>query len=55
MKKNEEHTIIFIIGIIIAAGIAAYRGAEFDLFTIIGVFIGGLMIFGGIVTILQRW
>ena len=52
MKKNEEHTIIFIIGIIIAAGIAAYRGAEFDLFTIIGVFIGGLMIFGGIVTIL---
>ena len=55
MKKNEEHTIIFIIGIIIAAGIAAYRGSEFDLFTIIGIFFGGLMIFGGIVTILQRW
>ena len=42
-------------GIIIATGIALYRGADFDLFTIIGIFFGGLMIFGGIVTLLQRW
>tara|TARA_Y100000768_G_scaffold249170_1_gene189171 strand:- start:150 stop:317 length:168 start_codon:yes stop_codon:yes gene_type:complete len=55
MKRKDEHTIIFLIGIIIAAGIALYRGAEFDLFTIIGIFFGGLMIFGGIVTLLQRW
>jgi len=55
MKKKDEHTIIFLIGIIIAAGIALYRGADFDLFTIIGIFFGGLMIFGGIVTLLQRW
>tara|TARA_Y100000816_G_C25950521_1_gene495809 strand:- start:228 stop:395 length:168 start_codon:yes stop_codon:yes gene_type:complete len=55
MKRKDEHTIIFLIGIVIAAGIALYRGADFDLFTIIGIFIGGLMIFGGIVTLLQRW
>ena len=53
--KNKEHNLIFVIGIIIAAGVAAYRGAEFDLFTIVGIFIGGLMIFGAIVTILQKW
>ena len=51
----KEHNYIFVIGIIIAAGVAAYRGAEFDLFTIIGIFIGGLMIFGAIVTILQKY
>ena len=53
--KNKEHNLIFVIGLLIAAGIAAYRGAEFDLFTIIGIFFGGLMIFGTIVTLLQRW
>jgi|TARA_Y100000294_G_C8501751_1_gene315098 hypothetical protein len=53
--KNKEHNLIFVIGLLIAAGIAAYRGAEFDLFTIIGIFFGGLMIFGAIVTLLQRW
>ena len=52
---SKEHNLIFVIGIIIAAGVAAYRGVEFDLFTIIGIFIGGLMIFGAIVTILQKW
>lgn len=55
MKRKDEHTVIFLIGIIIAAGVALYRGADFDLFTIIGIFFGGLMIFGGIVTLLQRW
>ncbi len=55
MKKNDEHNIILVIGIIIAAGIAMYRGAEFNWFTVIGIFFGGLMIFGAIVTILQRW
>jgi hypothetical protein len=29
--------------------------AEFDLFTIVGIFIGGFMIFGAIVTILHKW
>tara|TARA_B100000795_G_scaffold69427_1_gene48394 strand:+ start:85 stop:249 length:165 start_codon:yes stop_codon:yes gene_type:complete len=53
--KNKEHNLIFVIGICIAAGVAAYRGAEFNLFTLIGVFIGGLMIFGAIVTLLQKW
>tara|TARA_B100000780_G_scaffold212026_1_gene151788 strand:- start:237 stop:401 length:165 start_codon:yes stop_codon:yes gene_type:complete len=53
--KNKEHNLIFVIGIFIAAGVAAYRGAEFNLFTLIGVFIGGLMIFGAIVTLLQKW
>ena len=53
--KNKEHNLIFVIGLLIAAGIAAYRGAEFDLFTIIGIFFGGLMISGTIVTLLQRW
>ena len=52
---SKEHNLIFVIGIIIAAGVAAYRGAEFDLFTIVGIFIGSLMIFGAIVTILQKW
>ena len=55
MKRKDEHTMIFLVGIIIAAGIALYRGADFDLFTIIGILFGGLMIFGGIVTLLQRW
>ena len=55
MKRKDEHTIIFLIGIIIAAGIALNRGADFDLFTIIGIFFVGLMIVGGIVTLLQRW
>ena len=31
--KNKEHNLIFVIGILIAAGVAAYRGAEFNLFT----------------------
>tara|TARA_B100000787_G_scaffold11999_1_gene8830 strand:- start:615 stop:779 length:165 start_codon:yes stop_codon:yes gene_type:complete len=53
--KNKEHNLIFVIGILIAAGVAAYRGTEFNLFTLIGIFIGGLMIFGAIVTILQKW
>jgi hypothetical protein len=55
MKRNDEHTVIFIISLMIAAGIASYRGLAFDLFTIIGIFMGGLMIFGAIVTLLQRW
>jgi hypothetical protein len=55
MKRNKEHNIILIIGILIAAGIASYKGLEFNLFTILGILIGGLMIFGAIVTILQRW
>ena len=38
MKRNDEHTVIFIISLMIAAGIASYRGLAFDLFTIIGIF-----------------
>ena len=55
MKKNEEHTFILIVGIIIATCIALYRGLEFDLLTIIGIFFAGLMIFGTIVTLFKRW
>ena len=39
MKRKDEHTMIFLVGIIIASGIALYRGADFDLFTIIGILI----------------
>ena len=53
--KNNEHNLIFVVSLFIAGGIAVYRGAEFDLLTVIGIFIGGLMIFGAIVTILQKW
>jgi len=53
--KNKEHNLIFVISLFIAGGVAVYRGAELDLFTIIGIFIGGLMIFGTIVTLLQKW
>ena len=48
LKSANKLTVVRIMG-------AAYRGAEFDLFTIIGIFFGGLMIFGAIVTLLQRW
>jgi len=53
--KNKEHNFIFAIGILIAVGIAFYRGADFNLYTLIGIFFGGLMIFGTIVTLLQKW
>ena len=38
MKKNTEHNYIFIIGILIAGGIAAYKGMDFDLWTILWIF-----------------
>jgi len=55
IMKNKEHNLIFVISLFIAGGVAVYRGAEFDLFTVIGIFFGGLMIFGTIVTLLQKW
>ena len=55
MKKNIEHNYIFIIGILIAGGIVAYKGMDFGLWTILWIFFVGLMIFGGIVTLLQKW
>ena len=54
MKKNTEHNYIFIIGILIAGGIAAYKGMDFGLWTILWIFFVGLMIFGAIVTLLQK-
>ena len=58
LEENEQELIITLnlvaIDIVDKNG-NLFWGADFDLFTIIGIFFGGLMIFGGIVTLLQRW
>jgi hypothetical protein len=53
--KMKEGNYIFIIGILIAACIGLYNGMNLSLGNIFWIFIVGLMIYGAIATLTNKW
>ena len=51
----KEGNYIFIIGVLIAACIALYKGMDLSFGNILLIFFSGLMIYGAIATITKKW
>ena len=54
-KFMKEGNYILIIGILIAACIALYKGLDLNFWNVFWIFFTGLMIYGAIATITKKW